>query len=64
MFKSFSVNELFGIMGSKLLGTTKVTEGWKISLIKEVRKELNGGDVGDYIAYREKDGDIVIEVLD
>ena len=51
-------------MSGELLGTTKVTEGWKISLIKEVRKELEGGEVGDHIAYRKKDGDIVIEVLE
>lgn len=50
-------------MADKLLGTTKVTEGWKISLIKEVRKELKGGNVGDHIVYRKKDGDIVLELL-
>ncbi len=50
-------------MKEKLLGTTKVTEGWKVSLIKEVRKELGGGDVGDHIVYRKKGDDIVIEVL-
>ena len=50
-------------MEEKLLGTTKVTEGWKISLVKEVREELKGGDVGDHIAFRKKGKDVVVEIL-
>lgn len=52
------------MLSGELLGTTKVTEGWKISLIKEVREELEGGDVGDHIVYRKRDGDIVLELLE
>lgn len=51
-------------MTDDLLGTTKVTEGWKISLIKEVREELGDADVGDHIVYRKKGDDIVVEVLE
>ena len=41
-----------------------MTQGWKISLVKEVREELDGGDVGDFIAYRKKNDDIVLEILE
>lgn len=51
-------------MKPDLLGTTRATEGWKTGPIEEVRKELDGGDVGDFIAYRKKDGDVVLEILE
>ena len=55
---------MVGIIDSELLGTTRVTDEWKISLIKEVRKEIDGGDVVDFIPYRKKDGNIGLEILE
>lgn len=49
----------------QILGTTKVTDRWRISLIKAVREEFEADDreveVGDLLVYK-RDGDrIVIE---
>ena len=50
---------------AEILGTTTVTQRWRISLIKAVREEFaeNGDDVdeGDRLVYKRKDGDIVVE---
>ena len=49
----------------KILGTTTVTQRWRISLIKAVREEFaeDGTDVeeGDRLVYKLKDGEIVVE---
>lgn len=49
----------------QILGTTKVTDRWRISLIKKVREEFetDGEDVeiGDLVVFKRKDGDVVIE---
>lgn len=49
----------------KILGTTTVTQRWRISLIKAVREEFaeDGVDVeeGDRLVYKLKDGEIVVE---
>ena len=49
----------------KILGTTTVTQRWRISLIKAVREEFaeDGVDVeeGDRLVYKLKDGQIVVE---
>lgn len=49
----------------KILGTTTVTQRWRISLIKAVREEFaeDGMDVeeGDRLVYKLRDGQIVIE---
>ncbi len=49
----------------RILGTTKVTDRWRISLIKAVREEFaNEGadiDIGDRIVFKRRDGAIVIE---
>jgi hypothetical protein len=49
----------------KILGTTTVTQRWRISLIKAVREEFaeDGLDVeeGDRLVYKLRDGQIVIE---
>jgi hypothetical protein len=49
----------------EILGTTTVTQRWRISLIKAVREEFaeNGLDVeeGDRLVYKLRDGQIVIE---
>jgi hypothetical protein len=49
----------------RILGTTKVTDRWRISLIKAVREELaeRGERVeeGDLIVFKERNGDIVVE---
>ena len=48
-----------------ILGTTKVTDRWRISLIKAVREELEeeGYDVevGDRLVYKVEDGQIILE---
>ncbi|MFB6107399.1 MAG: hypothetical protein ABEJ82_01000 [Haloplanus sp.] len=50
----------------QILGTTKVTDRWRISLIKAVREELSerqsAVDVGDRIVFKERDGEIILEV--
>ncbi len=49
----------------RILGTTKVTDRWRISLIKAVREEFDeeGRDIeiGDRIVFRARDGQIFIE---
>jgi len=49
----------------KILGTTTVTQRWRISLIKAVREEFaeDGIDVeeGDRLVYKLRDGEIVVE---
>lgn len=49
----------------KILGTTTVTQRWRISLIKAVREEFaeKGIDVeeGDRLVYKLRDGEIVVE---
>lgn len=49
----------------RILGTTKVTDRWRISLIKAVREELakEGEDIeiGDRMVFRARDGEIFIE---
>ena len=51
--------------GEQILGTTKVTGRWRISLIKAVREELADNEepeIGDRIVYKQRDGEIVIEL--
>lgn len=49
----------------RILGTTKVTDRWRISLIKAVREEFEerGEPVeeGDLVVFRKRDGDVVLE---
>lgn len=49
----------------RILGTTKVTDRWRISLIKAVREALEeeGEDVevGDRLVYKLRDGEIIVE---
>lgn len=49
----------------EILGTTKVTDRWRISLIKAVREafEEAGDDVevGDRLVYKYRDGQVVVE---
>jgi len=49
----------------RILGTTKVTDRWRISLIKAVREEFEAADepveVGDLVVFKKKDGQIVVE---
>lgn len=49
----------------RILGTTKVTDRWRISLIKAVREEFEAEDdpieVGDLVVFKKKDGAIVVE---
>ncbi|WP_276301848.1 hypothetical protein [Halorussus lipolyticus] len=49
----------------KILGTTTVTQRWRISLIKAVREEFadDGLEVeeGDRLVYKLRDGQIVVE---
>lgn len=49
----------------RILGTTKVTDRWRISLIKAVREEMDEDgeavEIGDRLVFKRRDGDIVIE---
>lgn len=49
----------------RILGTTKVTDRWRISVIKAVREELAADgqeiEIGDRLVYRIKDGQIILE---
>lgn len=49
----------------QILGTTKVTDRWRISLIKAVREELAAAghdvEVGDRLVYKLVDGRVVVE---
>ena len=49
----------------KILGTTTVTQRWRISLIKAVREEFEADgesvEEGDRLVYKLRDGQIVIE---
>lgn len=49
----------------RILGTTKVTDRWRISLIKAVREELaadgNDIEIGDRLVYKVRDGEIIVE---
>lgn len=49
----------------RILGTTKVTDRWRISLIKAVRDEFSEADdpveVGDLLVYKKRGDSIVIE---
>lgn len=51
--------------GGEILGTTTVTDRWRISLIKAVREayEAEGAsiEIGDRMVYRYRDGEVVIE---
>ncbi len=48
------------IMGKKILGTSKIAAGRKISLLKEVADKLKA-DVGDTIVFYEENDKITIE---
>ncbi|WP_423744355.1 hypothetical protein V5735_15610 (plasmid) [Haladaptatus sp. SPP-AMP-3] len=49
----------------QILGTTTVTQRWRISLIKAVREEFEeaGDEVkeGDRLVFKKRDGQIVVE---
>ncbi len=46
-------------MGEKLLGTSKISSGFKTTIIRSVVEKL-GLKEGDLLVYYEKDGEIVI----
>lgn len=52
-------------MDEQILGTTKVTDRWRISLIKAVREEFEAGgeaiEVGDRLVFKKQNGSIVVE---
>lgn len=52
--------------GERILGTTKVTDRWRISLIKDVRDEFAAGgdevEIGDLVVYKRKGDRILIEL--
>jgi len=49
----------------QILGTTKVTDRWRISLIKAVREEFDAEgeeiEIGDLLVFKRRDGKILIE---
>lgn len=45
----------------RIIGTSKVTKGSKISLIRDVKEKLDA-EIGDKIVYKEdEDGRIIVE---
>jgi hypothetical protein len=52
--------------GTKLVQTTKISQRWRVSLVKAVREELSADgqdpEIGDRIVYRKKGDDIVVEL--
>lgn len=48
------------LMGKKILGTSKIAVGRKISLLKEVADKLHA-DIGDTVVFFEENGKIIIE---
>ena len=47
-------------MAKKILGTSKISTGRKISLLKDIADKLNA-DVGDDVVFYEENGKIFIE---
>ena len=47
----------------KLIGTTKVAVGWKISLLRDVADKLNA-NIGDKLVYFEEGKRIYIEKIE
>jgi len=49
----------------RILGTTKVTDRWRISLIKAVREEFADAgyefEVGDRVVFKKRGDEIVVE---
>ncbi|WP_458189969.1 hypothetical protein [Haladaptatus sp. NG-WS-4] len=49
----------------EILGTTKIAQRWRISLIKAVREALTERGVeleeGDVVVFKECDGEIIVE---
>lgn len=49
----------------QILGTTTVTQRWRISLIKAVREEFEDAgteiEEGDRLVFKKRDGQIVVE---
>ena len=49
----------------EILGTTKVTDRWRISLIKAVREEFEESgapiEIGDRIVLKRRNGEIILE---
>jgi hypothetical protein len=56
---------LTAMSDEEILGTTKVTDRWRISLIKAVREEFaeQGDDVevGDLVVFKQRGDEIVVE---
>jgi len=44
----------------KIIGTAKISAGWKISLLKEIAEKMEA-KLGDKIVYLEEDGRFYIE---
>lgn len=51
--------------GDEILGTTTVSDRWRISLIEDVCEEFTDEGIeiaeGDRLVYKRRDGEIVIE---
>ena len=49
----------------QILGTTTVTQRWRISLIKAVREEFEEAgetvEEGDRLVFKKRDGEIIVE---
>lgn len=47
-------------MSKKILGTSKISTGRKISLLKNIADKLKA-DVGDYVVFYEENGKVFLE---
>lgn len=49
----------------EILGTTTVTDRWRISLIKAVREQFADAgeevEIGDRLVFKYRDGEVVVE---
>lgn len=49
----------------QILGTTTITQRWRISLIKAVREEFaedgEAVEEGDRLVFKKRDGEIIVE---
>ncbi len=50
-------------MSEKIVGISKVSRGFQITLLEDVRRILGINAPGDRIVYIEKDGEVLIRKL-
>jgi hypothetical protein len=55
-----------GDKDEEILGTTKISNRWRISLIQSVREQLGDEedepDIGDRVVFRRRGDDVIVEL--